>query len=80
MTSRVRASGEPRNPWAPDSIAPWSHRNPSDKITFMAAKVVIENAVRAALHGSPLDRFSQKVATVYFEGGKEFRVMAPSGA
>jgi hypothetical protein len=45
----------------------------------MTAKVLIENAVlRGTSH--PLDKHSQKVATVYFEGGEEFRVMAPSGA
>jgi hypothetical protein len=47
----------------------------------MAAKVVIENAIlRGSQHGSPLDKHSQRIATVYFEGGEEFNVMAPSRA
>lgn len=43
----------------------------------MAAKVVIENAI---LHGSRDERFSQRVAPVYLDGGEEFNVMAPSKA
>jgi hypothetical protein len=43
----------------------------------MAAKVVIENSV---LRGSQQEQFLQRVATVYLDGGDEFRVMAPSKA
>jgi len=43
----------------------------------MATKVVIENPI---LRGSRQEGFLQKVATVYLDGGEEFRVMAPSKA
>lgn len=43
----------------------------------MSAKVVIEQAV---LRGSQQEQFSQRVATVYVDGGEEFHVMAPSKA
>ena len=43
----------------------------------MAAKVVIENAI---LRGSPQEQFLQRVATVYLDGGEEYRVLAPPKA
>jgi hypothetical protein len=46
----------------------------------MASRVVIDNAILHGIRGSTPDPFPQRVATVYFEGGEEFRVMAPSKA
>jgi hypothetical protein len=46
----------------------------------MASRVVIDNAILHGIRGSTPDPFPQRVATVYFEGGEEFRVMAPSRA
>jgi hypothetical protein len=43
----------------------------------MAPKVVIENAV---LRGSQQEQFWQKVATIYFDGGEEFNIVAPPKA
>jgi hypothetical protein len=43
----------------------------------MASKVVIENAI---LRGSPQEQFLQRVATVYLDGGEEYRVLAPPKA
>ena len=53
------------------------HRRHDNRIVRMALKVVIENAV---LKGSQDDSMLQRVATVYPEGGGEFRVLAPPKA